>query len=110
MEFNIIATIGTDEVELRPYPGGVTAEVPADKVRKIYSMILTNTATATNTLTVKVYKGDSVEASFDLIVPASSTISIISNKEPLLVVHGGRALEAIATSANIILVMTCVDE
>jgi len=110
MEFNIIATIGTDEVELRPYPGGATAEVPADRVRKIYTMILTNTATAENTLTINIYKEGNAEASLSLIVPASTTISITSNKLPLLAIPGKRTLKAVASAASIVLVMTCIDE
>ena len=109
MEFNIIATVGTTEAELRPYPGGTTAVVPTDKVRKVYSMILTNTAASANTLTVRIYKGDSIEASFDVIVPATSTMTVVS-EVPLLIVPGGRALKAIASAANVLLVMTCRDE
>jgi len=110
VEFNIVATVGTSEVELKPYPGGATGEVPADKVRKVYAIILTNTATAANTLTINIYREGSAEASLSLIVPATSTLSITSNKLPLLVVPGKRTLKAVATSASITLVMACVDE
>ena len=109
MEFNIVATVGTTEVELRPYPGGTTAEVPADRVRKVYAIVLTNTAAAANTLTLRIYKGATLEASVDLIVPATSTLTIVSER-PVLVVPSGRALRAVASAANVVLLMACYDE
>ncbi len=110
MLFNIIATIGTAEVELAPYPGGLST-VPSGKVRKIYMLIATNTATTTNTLTLRVYRGDVVEKSLNIIIPASSTISITSRVDsPVLILPGNRTIRAVATASSVDLVLTCYDE
>jgi ribonucleotide monophosphatase NagD (HAD superfamily) len=109
MEFNIIATVGTAETELAPYPGG-SATVPSDKTRRIYAAILTNTATSANTLTLRIYKDTTLETSFDITIPASSTMSILNRKDsPTLLVPGGRTLKAIASAASVKVLMACED-
>jgi len=106
--FNIIATVGTVEVELAPYPGGAGA-VPAGRARKIFTLIATNKAATNNALTLRIYRGDVVEKSLDIIVPASSTL-VITNTSPILIVPSNRTLKAIAATENIDLLLTCLDE
>ena len=109
VEFNIIASVGTTEVDLAPYPRG-SSTVPSDKRRKIFVMILTNTATSSNTLTLKIYNGTTLENSFNITIPSPGTLAMISEKTPILIVPSGRTLKAVATSANINVLMTGVDE
>jgi hypothetical protein len=110
-EFNIIATVGTTEVELSPYPGGGSGYVPADKRRKIYSMVLTNTSYDYITLTLRIYKGTTLEASIPLIIPGSTTLSIAGQKHsPILVVPSGRTLKAVASAASVNVTLAAYDE
>jgi len=109
MKFNIIKVVGTDEVELTPYPNGVST-VPMGKSRLIYLMVLTNTATTSNTLTVNIYKDATLETSMNFIVQASSTLQIISKEDsPLLVVPQGRTLKAVAGASSIYVLITGED-
>jgi hypothetical protein len=111
VEFNIIVTVGTTEIDLAPYPGGTSGKVPTGKMRKIYSIVLSNTATTANTLTIKIYSDGTVEASMLLAIPPSSTISVVGSKQnPILIVPGGRTVKAVASSENVQVVMTGVDE
>lgn len=110
MEFNIIATVGTAEVDLAPYPGG-SATVPADKTRKIYAVVLSNTAAGANTLTVRIYKGTEPEAEFSITLPPTGVYSFIGTKgSPLLVVPPGRALKAVASAESVVVVLSAYDE
>ena len=110
MEFNIIARVGTAEVDLAPYPGG-SATVPADRARKIYAVVLSNTATGANTLTLRIYKGATVEAEFSLNLPSPGTHSIVGTKgSPILVVPPGRTLKAVASAESVVVVLSAYDE
>ena len=109
VEFNIIASVGTTEVDLAPYPGG-SSTVPSGKRRKIFVMILTNTATSSNTLTLRIYNGTTLESSFNITIPSSNTLAMINDKVPILIVPSGRTLRAVATSDSINVLMTAVDE
>jgi hypothetical protein len=109
MKFNIITTVNTTEVDLIPYPSG-RATVTTGKSWEIYSLILTNKATSSNTLTLKIYKGDSVEASFDIIIPASTTLSLISsNDKPILIVPSDRKLRAVASATSVDVLISCIE-
>jgi len=109
-EFNIIATVGTSETDLAPYPGG-SSSVPSDKRRKIYAMVLANSATSANTLTLKIYKGTTLETSTAIVIPASSTISVVEPKNsPILIVPGGRTLKAVASAESVYVVLSAFDE
>jgi ribonucleotide monophosphatase NagD (HAD superfamily) len=107
--FNIIATVGTSEVDLAPYPGG-SPTVPTDKTRKIYVAILTNTSTESNTLTLNIYKEEALETSFNIIIPSPSSLAMISEKQPILLIPSGRTLKAIASAESVDVLMTGVDE
>jgi hypothetical protein len=110
VEFNIIATVGTAEVDLAPYPGG-SATVPADRSRKIYAVVLSNTATGANTLTLRIYKGAEVEAEFSLNMPSPGVYSVVGTKgSPLLVVPPGRTLKAVASAESVVVVLSAYDE
>jgi len=107
--FNIIATVGTSEVDLAPYPGG-SSTVPVGKTRKIYVAILTNTSTGSNTLTFRIYKEATPEASFNIIIPSPSSLAMISEKQPILIIPSGKTLKAIASAESVDVLMTGVDE
>jgi hypothetical protein len=110
VEFNIIAAVGTSEVDLAPYPGG-SAAVPADRSRKIYAMVLSNTAPGANTLTVRIYKGTTLEAEFLFSLPSTGVFSFIGTKgSPLLVVPPGRTLRAVASAESVVVVLSAYDE
>lgn len=109
MDYNIIASVGTTEVELAPYPGG-RATVPLDAVRKIYVVVLNNQASTTNTLTLKVYKDGTVEASAAIAIEAYGTVHVASGKKPVLIVPSGRTLKAVASAESVTVLMTGVDE
>jgi hypothetical protein len=110
VEFNIIARVGTSETDLAPYPGG-SATVPAGKVRKIYAMILSNTATGGNVLTLRIYKGDALERDFNINIPSLGVFSQANPKgSPLLVVPSGRTLKAVASAASVDVALACYDE
>lgn len=107
MEFNIIASVGTTEIDLAPYPGG-SATVPSGKNRKIYVIVLSNLASATNTLTLKIYKGETLETSLPISV--GGTVEIISEKIPAIIIPSGRTLKAIASEESVTVLMTAKDE
>jgi ribonucleotide monophosphatase NagD (HAD superfamily) len=107
--FNIIATVGTSETDLAPYPGG-SSTTPTGKTRKIYVAILTNTSTDSNTLTLNIYKDESLEASFSIIISSSTSLVMISEKQPILLIPSGRTLKAVASAENVDVLMTGVDE
>lgn len=110
LQFNIVATIGTTETSLIPYPGG-SEIVPNDKYRKIYVIILNNSASATNTLTLNIYKGVSLESSLNIVLNEYSLTNIVSNSEnPILIIPPGRTLKAVASSESVNLLMAGVDE
>lgn len=110
LQFNIIATVGTTEAGLAPYPGG-SATTPTDKYRKIYGIILSNSAATANTLTLRIYKGASLEASVNMMLGANMLISIISNIEnPILIVPPDRTLKAVASAESINVLMAAIDE
>jgi len=108
--FNIIATVGTDEVDLAPYPGG-SSTVPPDKRRMVYAMILSNSDTAGNTLELRIYSGTTLEASIQIVIPASSTITVVEPEDsPILIVPGGRTFKAVASAASVYVTMTAYDK
>jgi hypothetical protein len=110
VEFNIFATVGTTEADLAPYPGG-SATVPTGKVRKIYFMVLSNVAEGANRLSLRIYRGTTLEASVDINLASPGMISIVSSKdEPILIVPSGRTLRAIASSPSVHVVMAGYDE
>jgi len=108
--FNIIATVGTSEATLTPYPSG-TAAVPNGKNRYIYTIVLNNTSTGSNTLTFRIYKSATLESSFTITIPSTGSLSLIgSDKAPILVVPSGRTLKAVASASSIDVVMTAEDK
>jgi len=109
LEFNIIATVGTDEVDLAPVPGG-SATVPADKYRKVYVMVLNNQSSDANTLTLNIYKGGNVETTVTIALDAYATIEVVSEKTPILIVPPGRTFKAVAGAKSVSVLMTCRDE
>jgi hypothetical protein len=110
VEFNIFASVETTEVDLAPYPGG-SATVPAGRVRKIYFIVLSNVATGANTLTLRIYRGTTLEASVDINLASPGMVSITGRKtEPLLIIPSGRTLRAIASEASVHVVMAGYDE
>jgi hypothetical protein len=110
VEFNIFALVGTTEADLAPYPGG-SATVPTGKTRKIYFMVLSNVAAGANTLTLRIYRGTTLEASVDINLTSPGMVSIVSRKdEPILIVPSGRTLKAVASSASVHVVMAGYDE
>lgn len=107
--YNIIVTVGTTEVDLAPYPGG-TATVPSDRYRKLYALVLTNTAAAANTLTIRIYKGATIEREVAITVDAGKTLSIIGTDEsPILIVPPDRTLKAVASATTIIALVAGYD-
>jgi hypothetical protein len=109
MEFNIIATVGTSEVDLAPYPNG-SSTVPNGKTRTVYSAVLTNTSTGANTITLEIYKGTSMETSFDINVPASGTLSIANSGKPIIVIPSGRTFKAVASAESVKVLMVGEDK
>jgi hypothetical protein len=110
VEFNIFASVGTSEVDLAPYPGG-SSKVAADKYRKIYAMVLSNTAPSANTLTIRIYRDTTLEASLSINLPTPGVYSVVGRREePLLIVPPGRALKAIASAATVEVLMAGFDE
>jgi ribonucleotide monophosphatase NagD (HAD superfamily) len=107
--FNIIATVGTTETDLAPYPGG-SSTVPTGKTRKIYVAILTNTSNGSNTLTLNIYKDETLETSFNIIISSSSSLAMISDKQPILLIPSGRTLKAVASAESMDVLLTGVDE
>jgi ribonucleotide monophosphatase NagD (HAD superfamily) len=107
--FNIIMTVGTSETDLAPYPDG-SSTVSTGKTRKIYVAILTNTSTGSNTLTLKIYKDTTLEKSFNITIPSPSSLAMISEKQPILIIPSGRTLKAVASAASVDVLMTGVDE
>lgn len=106
--FNIIANVSTSEVDLEPYPSGL-AKVPDDRYRYIYTVIVSNQTSSVQTLALRIYKDDSMEKEVPILVPAQSTVQIISKDIPLLVVPPNRILKAVATG-NLVLLATAVEE
>jgi len=110
VEYNIFASVGTTEVDLAPYPRG-SSTVSSEKYRKIYAMVLSNTASGANTLTIRIYSGATLEASFNINLPSPGVYSIVSRKEePLLIVPPGRTLKAVASAATVEVMMAGYDE
>jgi len=108
--FNIIASVGTSEVELAPYPGG-SATTPTGKTRKIYAIVLTNTATGSNTLTLRIYKGTTLETSFNVTIPSPGSLSMINEKNsPILLIPSNRTLKAVASAESVNVLMAGLDE
>jgi hypothetical protein len=110
VEFNIFASVGTTEVDLAPYPGG-SATVPNGKVRKIYFMVLSNVADGANRLSLRIYRGTTLEVSVDINLASPGMISIVGRKdEPILIVPSGRTLRAVASAESVHVVMAGYDE
>jgi len=108
--FNIIGAVGTAEVELAPYPGG-SAKTPTGRVRKIYVMVFTNTTATAITLTLKIYLDNSLEASFNIVVSASSSVSLIGDVDsPILLIPSDRTLKAVASAGSVDVLMAGFDE
>ena len=108
MEFNIIASVGTSEVDLAPHPNG-SPTVPQDRVRKVKLMVLSNTAATSNTLTLRMYRGGALEKSIDVVLPPSDTKVIGDGGRTVLVVLPGRTLRAVASAASVHVLMTAED-
>ncbi len=110
--FEIIASVGTDEYDLKPVHG-TSSQVPTRKfARKIYAIIATDTSGSANTLTIRVYQSDgsTLDRSFNLKLSANETKTIISKPDaPLLTVYAGEYLKAIASGASVSLVMVGYD-
>jgi len=110
MSFNIFASVGTSEVDLAPYPGG-SAKVQSGVTRRIYIIVLSNSATSSNTITFRIYKGTTVDTSVSIVIPASSTITIVGNRDsPVLLVPSDRTLKAVATAASVNVFMAGYDK
>lgn len=109
VEYNIIATAGTSEVELAPYPDG-NAQVPEGRVRKIYVMVISNSSPSANNLTLRIYRGGNVERSLTITVGAYGTVAVSCRAKPVLVVPSGRALKAVASAESVSILMTAEDE
>lgn len=109
MKFNIIATVGTTETDLVPYPGG-SATVPTGKNRKIHVLVLSNLASTTNTLTLRIYKDATLETSMPISIGAYDSIDIVSEINPIIIVPSGRTFRAVASAASISVLMTGEDE
>jgi hypothetical protein len=110
MEFNIIQTVGTSEVDLAPYPNG-NSTTPPGMTRKIYVAILTNTSAGSNTLTLKIYKGTTLEASINIVIPSPGTLALINKKEsPIILIPSGRTFKAVASASSVDVLMTGFDE
>jgi len=107
--FNIIATVGTSEVDLAPYPNG-SSTTPVGKTRKIYVVILTNTSTGPNTLTLRIYKDTTLEKSFNITISSPGSLAMTNEKHPILIIPSGRTFKAIASAASMDVLMTGVDE
>ncbi|MEO0260697.1 MAG: hypothetical protein ABIM77_08170 [candidate division WOR-3 bacterium] len=109
-KFNVIAVVDTTEADLAPYPGG-SATVPQGKTRNVYLWVLSNTSSASNTLTLRIYRGATLEKSIPIAFGAYDTIDTVSDKEsPILVVPSGRTLKAVASAASITVLMTGEDK
>jgi hypothetical protein len=110
MEFNIIASVGTSEADLAPYPGG-SSKTPKGKVRKIYAMLLTNTAASANTLTIKIYKDTTLEKSFNISIPSPGSLAVNNNRDsPILLIPSERTLKAVASSSSVDVLMAGIDD
>jgi hypothetical protein len=110
IEFNIIATVGTSEVDLAPYPDG-SSTVPTGKTRKIYVMVLSNTSTGANTLTLRIYKATTLERSLAVNIASPGVVDFVNRKDsPILLVPSGRTLKAIASAASVDVLMTGYDK
>ncbi|MEM2163715.1 MAG: hypothetical protein QW521_02260 [Desulfurococcaceae archaeon] len=109
VKFNIFATVGTSEVDLAPYPGG-DAKVPIGRNRNIYVCVFSNSASTTNTLTLKIYKDATLEASIPITLGAYDSIDIVSGDKPIIIVPSGRTLKAVASAESVTVLMTGEDE
>jgi hypothetical protein len=109
MEFNIIATVGTDEVGLAPYPNG-SPTVPNGKTRIIYSIVLSDTSGSANTITLEIYKGKSMETSLDINLIGSETLTIANSGKPIIVIPSGRTFKAVASAASVEVLMVGEDK
>jgi hypothetical protein len=110
-EFNIIATVGTSEVELVPYPGGSSGTVPNGKTRMIYAIMLSNSATSANTVTFRIYRGGSLEKSFSFNLASPGVFSAVNPKDsPLLAIPSGRTLKAVASAESVDVVLAGYDK
>jgi len=108
--FNIFATVGASEVDLAPYPGG-SSTTPTGSTRKIYVAILTNATASNITLTLRIYKGATLENSFNIIVPANGTLILMTrNDSPILLIPSDRTFKAVASAASVNVLMTGFDE
>ncbi|MEM1865975.1 MAG: hypothetical protein QXD57_07090 [Ignisphaera sp.] len=106
--FNIIANVATSEVDLEPYPNGL-AKVPDDRYRYVYTLIVSNTSTDLQTITLRIYRDDLLENEIPIVVQPQSTIQIGGRTIPLLIVPPGRTLKAVATG-SVVLVALVADE
>ena len=110
--FEIIANVGTSEMDLKPVHG-TSSQVPTKKyARKIYAIILVEKSGSANTLTVKIYKSDgsTLDRSFDIKLAANEVKTIISKPDaPILTVYAGEYLKAVAASASVEVIMDAYD-
>jgi hypothetical protein len=110
MEFNIIVTVGTSEVDLAPYPNG-SSTTPSGMIRKIYVAVLTNSYSGSNTLTLKIYKGSTLEKSLNIVIPSPGTLALIKEKkEPIILIPSGRTFKAVSSTGSMDVLMTGFDE
>ena len=107
--FEMVALVGTDEIELTP-PGATSGIVPADKVaRKIFGYFFNEQSGATNTLTLRVYKGEDVEREIRITLGAYDTIGERKFPDPWLTIPSGRTVKAVASSASVQVILQCYD-
>ncbi|MEM1672363.1 MAG: hypothetical protein QXT86_09975 [Archaeoglobaceae archaeon] len=106
--FNMVANVGTDEVTLIPYPNGL-AKVPDDRYRYVYTIVVSNTSTDLQTITLRIYRDGSLENEVPIVVQPQSTIQIGGRTIPILMVPPGRILKAVATG-SVVLVALVADE
>jgi len=107
--FEMVALVGTDEIELTP-PGATSGVVPADKVaRKIFGYFFNEQSGATNTLTLRIYKGDVVEREISIVLGANATLSERRFPDPWLTIPPGRTLKAVASAASVQVILQCYD-
>lgn len=108
--FNVVAALGTAESELAPYPQG-SATVPKGYYRRFYLVVIANTADAAATVTIRLYKGDTAEATVTVPVGPRSTV-VLSGEGglPVLTVPPERTLKASASATGVYVLMAGYDE
>lgn len=106
------AEVGTDETNVLPI-GGTSAQVPTHKfARIVYGIVMNNTASSTNTLTIRIYESDgsTLFKALSFTLGAYDTIDISRTPEaPILKIPAGKIIKAVASAASVNLLMNCYD-